>query len=88
MSEPGQISSGPAGLTTAAGGTALTARENSEEVPEPQELTPLTLIIPVTANEENETTIELVPAPLVMEAPAGSIQLYELAPLIRGTEKV
>ena len=47
-------------------------------------LCPLAVTEPDSAVESKETTIELVPDPDVIDAPAGTVHMYELAPVITG----
>jgi hypothetical protein len=65
-------------------GLTVTAKPG-EGSPFPQTLVPYTVICPETAVAPKLTVMVLVPAPEVIVAPAGSVQLYVLALGIDGT---
>jgi uncharacterized membrane protein len=55
------------------GGLILTGKDD-EDTPEPQSLKGVTLITPLPVKFGKLTVMELVPAPVAMVAPKGSIQ--------------
>ena len=66
-------------------GTGLTVTLRLELAPFPQALVPKTVTLPEEADELKSTWIELVFAPEVMVAPAGTVQVYPVALVIVGT---
>lgn len=77
----------PSAPANADGGGTRRRLNAGETAPVPQLLLPVTVTVPETADKVKSTVIEGLFAPLTMLAPAGSVQLYEVANKIGVTEK-
>ena len=76
---PAQTDAGPVIIPAAAGNGLTVTAKAGEAAPFPQPLVPETVMFPDTAPVPKLTVIFLVPEPDAMTAPAGSVQVYDVA---------